>query len=108
LSAGLIVLGQNHLQVIARAIGPSLPVSGTLGDPALSLYDGNGGLIAFNDNSWSDQEAEIIATGIPPLNDLESTIVATLPACGGSYTAVVQGKDGASGVALVEVYDLNH
>jgi len=107
LISGLIVLGQNSMRIIVRAIGPSLPVPGPLGDPTLSLYDGNGALLAFNDNWRSDQEAEIIATGIPPNNNLESAIVTTLPANGGFYTAIVRGQGGASGVGLVEVYDLN-
>ncbi len=108
LISGLMALGQDSMRIIVRAIGPSLPMSGPpLGDPTLSLHDGNGALIAFNDNWRSDQEAEIIATSIPPSNDLESAIVATLPANGGSYTAIVRGNNGASGVALVEVYDLN-
>jgi hypothetical protein len=109
LISGLIVLGQNSMRIIVRAIGPSLPISGQpLGDPTLSLYDGNGALIGFNDNWRSDQEDEIIATGIPPSNNLESAIVAMLPANGGFYTAIVRGNNGASGVALVEVYDLSH
>jgi hypothetical protein len=107
LIGGLMVLGQNPLRVIVRAIGPSLPVPGPLADPTLELHDGNGALIASNDNWRSDQEAEIIATGIPPSNDLESAIVATLPAIGGSYTAIIQGKNGATGIALVEVYDIS-
>src|SRR5213078_4350387 len=49
--------------------------------------------------------AEIIATGIPPTNDLESAIVAILAP--GAYTAIVSGRNGTSGVALVEVYDLS-
>lgn len=107
LIAGLIMLGQNPLTVIVRAIGPSLSIPGALIDPTLSLHNGDGELIAFNDNWRSDQEAEIIATGIPPSNDLESAIVTTLPPAGGSYTAIAQGKNGTSGVALVEVYDLD-
>jgi hypothetical protein len=74
---GFIDLGV-PTRVIVRAIGPSLPVPGTLGDPTLQLRDGNGGLIDANDNWRSDHEAEIIATTIPPSNDLESAIVATL------------------------------
>src|SRR5204862_629361 len=66
LIGGLIVLGQNPLRVIVRAIGPSLPVPGVLANPTLEFRDGNGALIASNDNWRSDQEAEIIATGIPP------------------------------------------
>ncbi len=104
---GLILLGQDPLRVIVRAIGPSLPVPGALGDPMLELRDGNGGLIRSNDNWRSDQEAEIIATTIPPANDLESAIVETLPGNGAAYTAIVRGASNATGVALVEVYALN-
>ena len=107
LIGGLIVLGQNPLRVIVRAIGPSLPVSGALGDPTLELRDGNGTLIRANDN-WrtGGQEAEIIATGVPPGNDLESALVETLPGNGALHTAIVRGVNNATGVALVEVYGL--
>ena len=106
--AGTIVLGQASQRVLVRAIGPSLPVEGKLADPTLELRDGNGALIRANDNWRSDQEAEIIATGIPPTNDLESAIVETLPANGAAYTAIVRGSNGTTGVALVEVYGLTN
>jgi N-acetylneuraminic acid mutarotase len=106
LIGGLIVLGQNPLRVIVRAIGPSLPVPDALADPTLELRDGNGGLVAANDNWRSDQEAEIIATTIPPSNDLESAIVRNLPP--GNYTGIVSGVDNATGVGLVEAYNLNN
>jgi hypothetical protein len=102
---GMIVQGQNSLRVIVRAIGPSLPLAGALGDPTLELHDGNGALIAANDNWRSDQEAEIIATTIPPSNDLESAIVRNLAP--GNYTAIVRGVNNTIGVALVEAYNLN-
>jgi hypothetical protein len=102
---GLIVLGQDPLRVIVRAIGPSLPVPGPLGDPTLELHDGNGALIASNDNWRSDQEADIIATGVPPSNDLEAAIVRNLTP--GNYTAIVRGVNNATGVAVVEAYGLN-
>jgi hypothetical protein len=105
LIGGLIVLGQNPLRVIVRAIGPSLSVSGALGDPTLELHDGNGATIASNDNWRSDQEAEIMATTIPPSNDLESAIVRSLSP--GNYTAIVRGANDTTGVALVEAYGLN-
>jgi hypothetical protein len=104
LIGGLIVLGQDPLRVIVRAIGPSLPLPGALGDPTLELRDGNGGLIDANDNWRSDHEAEIIATTIPPSNDLESAIVLDLAP--GNYTAIVSGVNNTTGVALVEVYAL--
>jgi hypothetical protein len=92
-------------RVILRALGPSLPVAGALGNPTLELHDGNGALIAFNDNWRTDQQAEIIATGIPPSNDLEAAIVRNLPP--GNYTAIVRGAGNSTGVALVETYGLN-
>jgi hypothetical protein len=106
LIGGLIVLGQNPLRVIVRAIGPSLPGPGALPNPTLELRDGSGALIASNDNWRSDQEAEIIATGVPPSNDLESAIVRNLAP--GNYTAIVRGVNGTTGVALVEAYGLNN
>lgn len=101
---GLIVgggSGGGATQVLVRALGPSLPVAGALGDPTLELRTGNGTLVASNDN-WktrpdgSSQQAEIEATTIPPINDLESALVQTLPA--GNYTAVVRGKNSTTGV----------
>jgi plastocyanin len=105
LIGGLIVLGPNPLRVIVRAIGPSLPVAGVLGNPTMELRDGNGALIASNDNWRSDQEAEIIATGIPPANDLESAIVRDLTP--GNYTAIVRGVNSTTGIGIVEAYGLN-
>jgi hypothetical protein len=57
-----------------------------------------------NDNWRDTQAAAIIATGIPPTNDLESAILVMLAP--GAYTAIVKGNNGTSGVGLVEVYDL--
>ena len=93
--------------VLLRAIGPSLGLSGQLADPVLELHGPAGFATVVNDNWRGDpvQEALIIATGIPPNNDLESAIVATLNP--GAYTAIVRGKNNTSGLALVEVYDLS-
>jgi hypothetical protein len=104
LIGGFIVAGSTPKKVLLRAIGPSLPLPGTLADPTLTLHSGDS-VIASNDNWRSDQEAQIIATGVPPVNDKESAIVATLDP--GSYTAIVKGAAGGDGVALVEVYDLD-
>jgi hypothetical protein len=80
------------------------PVPGAISDPVLELHDGNGVIVASNDN-WKDtQEAEIIATTIPLTNNFESAIVATLAP--GAYTAIVSGKNNVTGVALVEAYNL--
>jgi hypothetical protein len=106
---GFIVTGTVPKQVIVRAIGPSLAAFGVpdvLADPVLELH-GSGAFATITNNNWRDtQENEVQATGIPPTNDLESAIVATLTP--GAYTAILTGNGGTSGVALVEVYDLNH
>ncbi len=105
LIGGTIVLGSNSQDVIVRAIGPSLPLDDTLADPVLELYDENGALLRSNDNWRSDQSAEIIATSLPPSDDAEAAIVATLPPA--LYTAVVRGAGETAGVALVEIYALD-
>src|SRR6266446_6396047 len=108
--AGLILGGGTAgvtSHVMVRALGPSVPVPGALGDPTLELRDGNGTLVASNDN-WkmrpdgSSQQAEIEATGLAPTNDLESALVQTLSA--GNYTGIMQGVNNTRGVGLVEVY----
>ena len=103
LIGGFIVSGPGPKKVLIRAIGPSLPVPGALADTVLELHEGDGTVMA-NDNWRSNQEQEIIASTVPPTSDLESAIVATLQP--GAHTAIVRGKGGATGVALVEVYDL--
>ena len=90
-----------------RAIGPSLPLAGVLADPILELHGPGAFATITNDNWRSDQQAEIIATGIPPTNDLESAIVATLPANNSAYTAIVSGANNGTGIGLVEAYDLD-
>jgi hypothetical protein len=108
LFAGTIVLGQNPQKVIIRALGPSVPAPGAIADPTLQLVDAQGGQLAFNDN-WrtGGQEAEIIATTVPPSSDAEAAIVYNLPANGATYTAIVRGAGGTSGIAVVEVYALD-
>jgi uncharacterized protein YkwD len=105
LIGGLIVVGQSSADAIVRALGPSLTVPGAMADPTLELRDANGILLASNDNWRSTQQAAIIATGVAPTRDAESAIVTTFSP--GSYTAIVRGANGTTGVAVVEVYQLN-
>ena len=106
---GFIIVGADQ-KVIVRAIGPSLgnpPISLTnvLQNPTLSLFNSQGSRLLINDDWRSDQQADIIATGLQPSNDAESAIVTTLPP--GNYTAIVSGVGDTSGLALVEVFALN-
>jgi hypothetical protein len=103
---GFIITGTAPKRVIVRAVAPSLGVPDALADPVMEL-NGAAGFVTITNNNWRDtQEAEIQATGIPPTNNLESAIVVTLNP--GAYAAVVRGNNNTVGVALVEVYDLNH
>ncbi|MFN2476157.1 MAG: hypothetical protein ABR526_07450 [Chthoniobacterales bacterium] len=91
-------------RVLVRAIGPSLARSSVpepMQDPMLELRDASGALLSANDD-WRTNEAQVQATGVPPMDERESALVADLPP--GAYTAVVSGKGGTTGVALVEVY----
>jgi hypothetical protein len=93
---------------VIRAIGPSLAsygISNPLPDPTLELHDGNGAVIATNDD-WKDgDEAAVRDTGLAPQNVSESVILTYLST--GAYTAIVRGKGNTTGVALVEVYNLH-
>jgi hypothetical protein len=106
LIGGFIITGNAPKRIIVRAISSSLKnvgVQGALDDPTLTLHDSNG-ILGFNDNWRDSQENEVIATTIPPSDDRESAIVATVSP--GPYTAVVRGKNNLIGIALVEIYDL--
>ena len=115
---GFIVEGTGPKTVILRAIGPELSappfnIPNALADPTLELHDGTGALIASNDN-WqttviggiitTNQVSAIQNSGHSPSQPSESAIIATLPP--GNYTAIVRGVNNTTGVALVEVYDL--
>jgi sugar lactone lactonase YvrE len=105
---GGFIIGGNGGQVLVRGLGPSLSAFGItnpLPDPVVELYNFNGDILASNDNWKSSEQAAIQNTGIAPGNDLEAALIATLPQ--GSYTAILQGKAGATGVGIVEIYSLD-
>ncbi len=105
---GFIITGNGTKRVVIRGLGPSLSsagVTGVVNDPILRLFGPAGNQIAINDD-WKDtQQAEIEATGVPPQNDREAAIVASLAPA--PYTSTLAAADGANGVGLVEIYDLN-
>ena len=108
LIGGTILNGSKGQKLVVRAIGPDLGaagVSNSLQDPTLELRDSDGNLLASNDNWRSDQEQEIIATGLAPQNDNDAAILTVLfPR---AYTAIVRGKNQTSGLAMVEIYKLD-
>jgi hypothetical protein len=108
---GFMVIGTSPKRVAIRGIGPSLQSVGffatALSDPTLELRGSDNSLIATNDN-WRDNPvsaAELEAIGLAPGFEIESAIVATLAP--GAYTALMGGRNGSTGMGLVEVYDLD-
>jgi hypothetical protein len=109
LIAGFIIDGTANKRIILRGIGPSLAAFGVadpLQDPTLELNSADGALHTANDN-WTGNAnaAEIIATGLAPSNPNESVVLLSLAP--GSYTAVLRGAGGSTGIGLVEAYDLD-
>lgn len=113
LIAGFIINGNVPKRVMIRGTGPALQnfgVAGTLADPLLRLFDAGGHVIAEND-SWSTSANvnDITAVhgdklGTFTLDNKDAVLVVTLTP--GSYTAQVSGVNSGTGVALVEVNDL--
>lgn len=109
LIAGFIITGSVPKQVVVRAVGPSLAlppanIRDPLLDSVLEVYDSSGVVIAENDD-WT---VSSLAGSIIPANwvagSRDSGLVLTLTP--GAYTAQVKGKNGLTGVALVEVYEI--
>ena len=107
LIGGFIIGGTEVKTVVARGIGPSLGGAGVanpLSDPFLELRDANGDLVQSNDDWQESPDAgTITADGLAPTDPKEAALLATLNP--GSYTALVSGVNGATGIGLVEVYD---
>jgi hypothetical protein len=111
LIGGFIITGNDVKKVIILAKGPSMtngvgPLPGRMSDPTLELHAGNGSLMTSNDN-WKDSpdRVEIEASGVAPTDERESAIIRTLVP--GVYTGVLSGKDNTTGIALIEIYDLD-
>jgi hypothetical protein len=106
---GFIITGSGSRHLLMRGIGPSLSgtITNALPDPSLQLNRSRCLQTLTNDNWRDTQEAEIIATGRAPKNDLESAIVANLVP--GAYTAgLTDNGDGTTvGVGLIEIFDLS-
>lgn len=111
---GFVVSGNVALPVLIRAVGPALAdfgVSGALADPMMTVYSGSDA-IATNDN-WEENanltelSAAATAVGAFPLTAGSKDAAVLVVLKPGAYTVVVNGKDGAMGESLVEVYEAN-
>ena len=110
LIGGLVIQGGTGTtkRLLIRALGPALAASGVdgvLNDPTIDIYNAAGAVVASSDDWRSEAQAvEIAASGFAPVDDREPAVI--LNVAPGAYTAVVRGKNGASGIALIEAYDL--
>ncbi len=104
LIGGFIIRGQSPVKVLVRALGPSLAplgVANPIADPMITLYSGST-VIGSNDDWKSTQQTDIAATPQAPMDDKESAILMTLNP--GTYTVIEHGKNGATGVGLVDAF----
>jgi sugar lactone lactonase YvrE len=112
--AGIVVTGTAPANVLIRAVGPGLTqfgVSGVLAQPTLTVTDSSGNTIATNTGWSSGSNAASIAaaaasSGAFALTSGSADCAVLLTLQPGSYTAVVSGVGGTSGVALAEAYQV--
>jgi len=106
---GFILGGNDRTRVAVRGLGPSLSQFGLgnlLADPTLELHDSNGTTIIANDD-WSDDSTSALllgTNGLAPTAADESGIFTSLPP--GSFTAILAGKNGGTGIGIIEIYNL--
>ncbi|MBI5691077.1 MAG: right-handed parallel beta-helix repeat-containing protein [Verrucomicrobia bacterium] len=109
LIAGFTVSGDSAKRLLIRGAGPSLAGLGVfnpLPDPRLEVFDSAGRRLADNDNHEASLTAIFASVGAFAFAtaSADSALVLSVPP--GSYTAQVSGVAGATGPALVEVYEL--
>jgi hypothetical protein len=104
--------GGNHTMLV-RAAGPALSAFGmtpALAHPAITLFKASGEQVATNDDWANDAEnvrrASLDAGTFPfPAASRDAALVTTLAP--GNYTVQVSSRDGDTGIALLEIYDLS-
>ena len=99
-------------QVLIQALGPELGnvgISNVLADPVLTVLDNSGMELMVNDD-WEDSQGQEVTDawgGNPNLMAGSASSAAILTLQPGNYTAIVSGKNGTTGVALLEVYGID-
>src|SRR6185436_11870604 len=104
------ISGSSGKTVVVRARGPSLAgagISNPLQNPTLRLVRAaDGATIAENDN-WEQaaNAGALLQSGFAPSSSAEPAVLMSL--LPGGYTAVVSGVAGGTGVAIVEVFEVD-
>ena len=113
LISGFVVTGEKPKQMLVRAAGPALAgfgLSGTLAETSLVVMNAAGQPLATNEGWSAAPNASAIGTtaarlGAFPFSPGSADSALLLTLAPGNYTAHVTGRNGATGVALVEAYD---
>jgi hypothetical protein len=107
LTPGIVVTGTDSTEILVKVRGPSLPdsISGRLFDPKFTLMrlTDNGPVPVISNDNWEEGETAslVLQTGLAPSSPLEPAVVVELAP--GSYTVLVSGVGGTTGVALPSV-----
>lgn len=113
LTAGFVVAGAEPKWLLVRAVGPGLAafgVASVLSDPEFTVLAQEGGRVVGGSFDWDSSPALTVAFGqagafgLTPGSKDAATLVRLAP---GGYTVTVTGSDGATGNALLEIYDLD-
>lgn len=112
LIAGVVIQGPVGRNLLVRGVGPGLAKHGVaafLADPVITVYDSTGRVVSSADD-WSDDDSNVrdatARTGIAPLEPGSRDAAITVRLGPGNYTVLLNGKNGGTGVGLVEVYEI--
>jgi len=110
--AGIVIKGSGYVQMLLRAIGPSLKdfgVAAPVKDPVITLFRGSQSIAQNNNWASSDNASSISSTsnlvGAFPLSSNSKDAALLLKVPTGAYTAHITGVSGSTGTALVEIYN---
>ncbi len=113
LTPGFVIRGSGAKRLLIRAVGPTLAqlgVGGVLLDPELAVFAAGASAPLARNDDWGGTpalQAAFAAAGAFALaaDSKDAALIVTLPP--GAYTVVTSGVRGATGMGLVEVYDLD-
>jgi glucose/arabinose dehydrogenase len=108
---GFVIGGTTAKRVAIVATGPSLAAHGVvnpLANPRITLVRPSDQLIFGSNDDWQSgaHAARLQEIGLAPADSREAAVLVDLPP--GPYTAVVDGAEGVTGVAVVAVYEVDH
>ena len=75
-------------------------------NPVLQLMSGATQLRSNDDWQSESNSDDIIATAIQPSSTKEASILVRLEP--GAYTAVVTGANNSTGIAMIEIFEIDH